>query len=297
MPEAFSPDWLSWAFWAQHHESIRDLLITAAALVGIPFVIWREWLHYGQTKAALRQADTAQYRHWAQVQADQERRITDNFTRAAELLGSDKLATRLGAIYALERIARESENDHWPIMETLIAYAHEHAPWPPKRKGELSGEGVNERAQPATDVQAILTVIGRRRREYEGPGQHLDLSEMDLRGCFLPRAHLQNVGFIETHLEHAYLDGAYLTGAILLNAHLQGAKLMHAHVKGALLEGAHLEGAWLVASDLSQEQFDSATTDENTEVPPHIKRQPQSSNSAGEAAQAQYEVAATPSKC
>ena len=34
---------------------------------------------------------------------------------------------RLGAIYALERIAQDSERDHWPIMETLCAYVRENA--------------------------------------------------------------------------------------------------------------------------------------------------------------------------
>jgi hypothetical protein len=160
MPDVISPDWLSWAFWARHHESIRDLVIAAAALVGIPFVIWREWLHHRQTKAALQQAEvarqqatTAQLRHEEQVKADRERRITDNFTpRAVEQLGNDKLETRLGAIYALERIARESPTDHWPIMETLTAYVRERAPRPPP---ERSPAGV-----PRPEAHLILPAMG-----------------------------------------------------------------------------------------------------------------------------------------
>jgi hypothetical protein len=46
------------------------LVITVAALVGGPFVVWREWLNYRQTKAALQQAATAQRRHEAQGDAD-----------------------------------------------------------------------------------------------------------------------------------------------------------------------------------------------------------------------------------
>ena len=38
------------------------------------------------------------------------------------------LEVRLGAIYALERIAQDSARDHIPIMETLCAYIRENAP-------------------------------------------------------------------------------------------------------------------------------------------------------------------------
>ena len=100
MPHVPSPDWLSWGFWAQNSAAFRNFLITIAALVGIPFVVWREWLHHRQTTPALQQAGiarqqaaTAQLCYEAQVEADRERRITNNFTRAVELLGSDKLET------------------------------------------------------------------------------------------------------------------------------------------------------------------------------------------------------------
>jgi hypothetical protein len=38
------------------------------------------------------------------------------------------LEVRLGTIYALERIAEDSERDHIPIMETLCAYIRQNAP-------------------------------------------------------------------------------------------------------------------------------------------------------------------------
>lgn len=59
-----------------------------------------------------------------------EGQITDWFTKAIEQLGdSTSLAKRLGGIYALERIARDSLKDHWTIMEVLTAYVRENAPW------------------------------------------------------------------------------------------------------------------------------------------------------------------------
>jgi hypothetical protein len=65
------------------------------------------------------QARTARLCHEEQTEADRQRRITENFTRAVEQLGSDGLQARLGGISALERIARESEPDKWTRLETL----------------------------------------------------------------------------------------------------------------------------------------------------------------------------------
>jgi len=260
MQEAPSPDWLSWAwvFWAQYHESIRDLVITFAGLVGIPFVIWRELLHYRQTKAALQQ-----------VEADWERRITDNYTRAVELLGSSKLETRLGAIYALERIAQESRNDHWSVMETMTAYLREGARW------QQPVDTTEKAIWPAlpSDIQAACTVVGRRRKDYDPAGYHyLDLTYTDLRFCRLVGAHLEGALLIGAHLENAVIVNAHLERASLRGAHLKRADLTGTRLTGANFEGVHMEGADLINTDLTQEQFDSAISDENTKVPPHINR-------------------------
>lgn len=60
------------------------------------------------------------YFTWQNLVASQERNLTDLFTKAIEQLGNkESLEVRLGGIYALERIARESAKDHWPIMEVL----------------------------------------------------------------------------------------------------------------------------------------------------------------------------------
>lgn len=56
------------------------------------------------------------------LRTTQEGQITDRFTKAIDQLGKDNLAVRLGGIYALERIARDSESDHWAVMEVLTAF-------------------------------------------------------------------------------------------------------------------------------------------------------------------------------
>jgi hypothetical protein len=53
------------------------------------------------------------------------RLITERFSKAVEQLGSDKLEVRLGGIYSLERIAYDSDRDHWTIMEVLTSFIQE----------------------------------------------------------------------------------------------------------------------------------------------------------------------------
>lgn len=70
---------------------------------------------------------------WRQVQVGREGQITERFTRAIEHLGKDKsLDERLGGIYALERIARDSPVDRRTITEVLTAYVRSHSPRPPE---------------------------------------------------------------------------------------------------------------------------------------------------------------------
>lgn len=64
-------------------------------------------------------------------QLNRQGQITDRFTNAIEQLGSKELAVRLGGIYALERIARDSPDYRSQIMEVLTAYVRERAPWRP----------------------------------------------------------------------------------------------------------------------------------------------------------------------
>lgn len=48
--------------------------------------------------------------------------VTGRYTAAIEQLGSDKLDIRLGGVYALERIARDSARDHPTVMDVLAAF-------------------------------------------------------------------------------------------------------------------------------------------------------------------------------
>jgi hypothetical protein len=186
---------------------------------------------------------------WRQVRISREGQITERFTRAVDQLGSEDLDVRLGGLFALERIARDSPDDRPTIAEILTAYIRQRSPWPPSQKGQYRPDWPLEQ-QPdlrarAPDVQAALTVLGRGRFPKPSDPAASDADRLDLREIDLRRADLNGV-----HLQGARLDGARLQGTWLLDAHLEGAVLTNAHLEGAVLGAAYLKGAVLVNAHL-----------------------------------------------
>lgn len=66
---------------------------------------------------------------WRQVQVNREGQLTDRLTKAIDQLGGDKVEVRVGAIYTLERLAKNSEQDRTPVAEILTAFVRSGAPW------------------------------------------------------------------------------------------------------------------------------------------------------------------------
>jgi uncharacterized protein YjbI with pentapeptide repeats len=198
---------------------------------------------------------------WRQIRVNQEGQITERFNKAIDHLGSDKLDLRLGGIYALERIARNSKDDRDTIAEILSAFVRQRSPWPPSQPGQYRDDFTIER-QPelrrrAGDVQAVLTVLGRGGFTRQGT-LRLDLAGVDLRRAVLHDAHLEGANLVRAHLEGAYLVNVHLDGAFLISAHLVVANLHDVHLKDADLTRADLKGANLRDAGLQGANFSHA---------------------------------------
>ena len=98
-----------------------------AILIG-PYVAWMN------VTVAQKAIEANQIIAQDNLTAAQEGQITERFTRAVDQLGAiDQLGNpaieiRLGGIYALKRIANESDKDYWSIMEILTAYVRINSP-------------------------------------------------------------------------------------------------------------------------------------------------------------------------
>jgi hypothetical protein len=171
-----------------------------------------------------------------------EGQVTDRYTKAITQLGDEKLDVRIGGIYALERVARDSARDHPTVMEVLTAFIREHS----REQGPPSGPDGPEQAGPTlrADIQATAAVIGRRDKRR-------DIQRIDLRGANLSGANLTSADLRDADLTGADLTGADLRDADLTGADLTGADLRDANLTGADLSDANLTGAYLTGADLN----------------------------------------------
>ncbi|MDZ8263847.1 pentapeptide repeat-containing protein [Nostoc sp. ChiQUE01b] len=190
-----------------------------------------------------------------QTQPTPQEIVSERFSKAIEQLGNEKIETRFAAIYALERIAKDSPKDHWTIMEILAAFIRENAPV----NREYENESLQSSKLP-TDIQTALTVIGRRDSYKDPVNQKLDLRNTDLSNADLTEANLsraifvganlQWVNFTRVNLSEADLSVTCVCGSIFYEANLQKAILPEANLQGAILRKANLSQAILYDANL-----------------------------------------------
>ncbi len=241
--------WIDFSNSSANQELIKnkiDFVKTVATILGGGILLYGVYLTLRRIRALE-----------SQVKVAEDGQITDRYTKAVEQLGSDKMEVRLGGVYALERIARDSPRDYWTIMEVLTAYVRERAPWPPKKPPDeqttTSVEPPTATAnpdqdpppsKPPTDIQAALTVLGRRARRYgQGEDQPLDLRGTDLRGADLQGAHLEGALLVSAHMERADFSWSHIEGVNLIGSHLENAYFYNSYMDNSLLLGAFLSNA------------------------------------------------------
>jgi hypothetical protein len=248
--------------------------------------------------AVLIGAGFALFQFLQQQKASHDLMISNQVSKGFEQLAGDKIAMRLGGIYALEGVMNDkaSEQYHGRVLEGLCAFVRESTIGKTASKDKPATDASKDK--PTTDVQAALTVIGRR---IKGPGvvDVVDLANVsipkaylagaDLNGANLSGADLNGANLSDANLSVAILFDANLSGAILSDANLSGAVLGNvvgslngANLSGAILFGANLSGAYLFRANLSgadlsgarfltQTQLDAACGDANTKLPEGFK--------------------------
>ncbi len=134
------------------------------------------------------------------------------YTKTIGQLGSGDLDVRIGAINALERVARDYATERRKVAEVLAAFVRQHA------SGHCSPPGPGSQEQKRLtrpDVQATISVIGRQLPSETGT--------LDLTGANLTSADLTRLNLTGANLTGADLTYANLTSAILARANLADA--------------------------------------------------------------------------
>src|SRR5215204_4867122 len=142
-------------------QALGLIMAGVAGAIGVYFT----WRNLHQTR------QSAERTLWLTEQGQ----ITERFTRAIAQLGETdengdpKLELRLGGIYALERIAKDSpERDYSTVLEVLTAYVRQNSSTPSKETNEttdLKEPRTDPRKELRADIKAVLVVVGRRQED------------------------------------------------------------------------------------------------------------------------------------
>jgi uncharacterized protein YjbI with pentapeptide repeats len=196
-----------------------------------------------------------------------------------------EIGARIGAVYALGRIASESDRHHLVVLERLCDYLRQHtmaarltatapqAPW----QGPLAAHSIDiddpaKKNTPPSVIQAVISVIGKRDpwqiAVERMPKNLIQPYRIDLRNIVLKGADMVEIDLAQclmdnSQLDHAMLnrsnlDGADLRGASLRSAQLWKTSLRDAQLWTADLTEADLREADLQRADLSQAKFQEA---------------------------------------
>ena len=183
-------------------------------------------------KAAAAQAESTSQQAKANLHIEQGQR-QERLRIAIEHLGHSSSSVRLGGIYELIHLARETDALRETVLDILCAHV--------RQTTSTKGYRENHHSNPSTEVQILLKTL------FE---QHVDCFRglrANLQGACLNRTNLSNA-----HLVDSNLEGVQLQGANLHMANLQGALLLNANLSGAIVARANLSGAKLIASNLQR---------------------------------------------
>ncbi|KKD09723.1 pentapeptide repeat-containing protein [Streptomyces sp. WM6386] len=242
--------------------------VGAVAAVSLYYTHRNHVLGLRQYEQVQEQFEHTRVRDQEQSELIREGQVTERYVEAIKLLASENLTERLGGIYALERIMRDSKKDHATVVEVLAAFVRERA-------AAGNEEGADEKGiKPDEDVQAALTVLGRRPIHGDGPScinlRHTDLrgadlsdaklDQVDLRGARLQRAHfarasLRDAVFQGAALHMADFSFTQLSGAIFYQAGMEETALWQADARNAVFSYANMERARLRESNLQGAAF------------------------------------------
>jgi hypothetical protein len=222
------------------------------------------------------------------LQANTRQQASDRFGKAIEHLGSDNVDVRLGGIFALDKLARDTPTEHANVYNVLTSFVRGHAvvgkdscgdsappgiaPTPPAASSPVavtspapsplaartapaptapaSADAGSTGPRPKEDIQTVIYLVGQRDRQYDAGNVSADFSHACLRGAsFLNE---QVADYSDANLNSSDLRSANLGLAKLENAYLMGATLDDALIIGAKLQGARLTYAHMWRAGLSK---------------------------------------------
>jgi hypothetical protein len=159
---------LIWHFgndiWAYDTNKIDKSIVYLGSILAAPAALWAIFVAIQQ------------------IVISRENHFTALFSKSIEQLGTRPVAgdtdhspqtlsrsfdVRIAGIYGLDRVARDSNRDHWPIMEILCRYVRQNHPAAkagPNVDAEKLIDKLDALPEAPFDLESAMTTIGRRSR-------------------------------------------------------------------------------------------------------------------------------------
>ena len=239
----FDPDALSKNNFDQTLEELKFY----AYLVGGIILIWQ--VRISNRRATALEKTTA---------LSEKSNIAERFNNTIEYLGNTSEAIRIGGIYGLYHVVRESRIYADIVLKIMCAHA----------KSIMAEPTYTKKEKPSNEIAAILDVLFHINYKSGKQGGDVlfvkvNISYWYLHGADVSLRNMQNIIGIGVNLSSANLVGADLTEANLeeadlSTANLSQANLAEAHMFGTNLSQANLSNAILLAASLRNANFQAA---------------------------------------
>ena len=213
--------------------ALGALFVGIVGLVGL-------YVNYGRTKAFEDSTDK-------QRESDERRDYQHLYASSIKYLEHDKESVKLGAVYGLIRLAKNSRlsGDPWTSDVADILRAHIDS---------ITKDSRENRVKPSSYASTVLRLFIPHKNDTLETNPFLalpiDLNDFYLVGVNLNGLHMKDANLTKVDLSGADLRGVNLTGANLMDVNLSGADLRGVNLTGANLMDVNLSGANLRRADL-----------------------------------------------
>jgi len=192
------------------------------------------------------------YFTWRSLKVSEGKEITGRLSKAIEMLSDEKTYTRLGGIYILERMVRDSSEDHWAVMKLLCSYIRMRSSSNESKKGTET--------KVSEDIQSAFEVIIN--RNIANDTQSLKNRLLDLREVDLSGIEINSVNLSYLRLEGSNLNNSSLH-SVKFPKHGEGA-LHEVSLKNSDLRSADISEACIFEIDFSRSDLSEASFKNST---------------------------------
>ena len=191
----------NWSYLIDKDEQLRNLGLVAAALMGAPLVIWRTMVLQRDVTSRERDVEARE----SDVKLNNINALSASYIQAMEHLGAmdpagePKVEIRIGAIYALEKIAIDNPDYRLQVIRVLEAYVNEQTRIPPE--DGLTTYQENYKLSPRSDVAAVFEVLCQGNTPWISERLDIDGYYVSFKKC-----HLNGVMFLSRQLRCSFIE-------------------------------------------------------------------------------------------